>query len=207
MARAAHRFAATTVFRTPVVRPVLARIAAGILRLLGWSSRVRVPDVPKCLIVLAPHTSYWDFALLLAFALRHGVDAHWLGTHNLFRGPGGPLFRWLGGIPVDRTRRNGLVGAVVDAFESRDRLMVALAPEGSRYRRKRWKTGFHRIAEGAGVPVWLVGMDYPSRTIVADTLVWVTGNLDADLRRLGEFFSPLRGKRPRWQTPPLGSGG
>lgn len=207
MAPRSHRFARLTIFRTPVVRTVLRSIAVALLRVLRWRSRVVIPADPKVLIVLAPHTSYWDFPILLAVALEHRVDAHWLGTHTIFRGPGSPLFRWLGGIPVDRTRRQGLVGSVVEAFDEADRLLVGIAPEGSRYRRERWKTGFYRIAEGAGVPLWLVGIDYPSRTVSAERTFVITGDLEGDLRRLAEVFAPMRGRHPDRYTPPLGEAG
>ena len=204
MAGETRRLASITIFRTPVLRTVLGWIGGAVLWMLRWTTRVRVPEEPRLLIVLAPHTSYWDFPLLISIALRYRVDAHWLGTHNLFRGPGGPLFRWLGGIPVDRSRRQGLVGSVVEAFGARDRLIVGIAPEGSRFRRERWKTGFYRIAVGAGVPLWLVGMDYPSRTVVAEEVVRPTGDLEADLARIGEYFATFRGRHSDWYTAPLG---
>jgi 1-acyl-sn-glycerol-3-phosphate acyltransferase len=206
MARSAHRLASVTIFRTPVVRTVLRWMAIALLRLLRWRTIVEIPRDPKVLVLVAPHTSYWDFPIFLGAALQHRVDAHWLGTHNLFRGPGGPLFRWLGGIPVDRTRRNGLVASVVEAFDSADRLTVGIAPEGTRFRRERWKTGFYRIAEGAGVPLWLTGIDYPSRTIWADRMITLSGEVEADLEQIAAFYRPIRGRRPEWFTPPAGPG-
>jgi 1-acyl-sn-glycerol-3-phosphate acyltransferase len=194
------------VFRTPVVRTLLGWLSSFGLWAFRWRTVVRLPDGPKYVIVLAPHTSYWDFPILVGAALKHGVECSWLATANLFRGPARWLFRWLGGIPVDRSRRNGLVDAVTEAFYEADRLAVAIAPEGSRHPRDRWKTGFYRIAVAAEVPFGLAFVDFATRTVGIDEPFSPTGDLEADLRRIEAFYAPKRGRHPDWYTPPLGRG-
>ncbi len=185
-----------------MVRTILKWISGAVLWVFRWKTRLTLPEAPRVVAVVAPHSSYWDFPILIAAALKHGVDAHWIGTHRLFRGPGWPFFRWLGGIPVDRSRRNGLVASVIEAIHADQHVILALAPEGSRYRREEWKTGFYRIAMGAGVPLFLVGIDYETKTVRADLTFVPTGDLESDLARIGEYFAPMRGKRPEWYTPP-----
>ena len=199
-----NRSARWTIFRTPILRQVLGWVSTVLLWAFRWKTIVVLPDAPKVVLVVAPHTSYWDLPVGLAAALKHGIDAHWLGTHRLFRGPGGPLFRWLGGIPVDRTRRNGLVASVVEALDADEHVMLAVAPEGTRFLRDHWKTGFYRIALGAGVPLWLASLDYGTRTVRADTLLSLTGEAATDFARIGEFYAGVRAKNPGWFTPPTG---
>ena len=206
MAPRPYRPARITVFRTPVIRTILRWIAALWLWAFRWKTVLVLPDDPKAVAVIAPHTSYWDFPVLVAAGLKHGVDVHWLGTHRLFRGPGRPLFRWLGGIPVDRSRSNGLVAAAIDAMRADEHGMLTVAPEGTRYRRDAWKTGFHRIAVGAGVPLFLVGLDYGTKTVRADVTFMPGDDVKADLVRIGEFYAPMQGKHPELFTPPAHPG-
>ena len=108
-----------TVFDTPVLRTVLRWTSQAGLCLAGWHSRIELPSDPKYVLIVAPHTSYWDFRILLTTALVHGVRAHWLGNHTLFQSPFRPLFRRLGGIPINPSERGwGRVAAVIDVFRS-----------------------------------------------------------------------------------------
>ncbi len=177
-----------------------------VARFILWVTRWRI-DIPteppkRAVFVVAPHTSYWDALILLPAAEVARIDPHWMGTHNLFRFPFRPLMRWFGGIPVDRTRRNGLVASAVAAFSEVDHLQLALAPEGTRFLAERWKTGFYRIAEGAGVPLVLVFIDYRRRVLgIGDTFM-PSGDIEADMARIRDFYADVTPKRPEWFAPP-----
>lgn len=141
-------------------------IAGGIiLRKLGWRMEGEFPDLSRVVIALAPHSSNWDFMIgaAVVFALRLRVA--FIGKHTLFRGPLGAFMRWLGGIPVDRSRPEGLVDAMVAEFSRRDKLWLAIAPEGTRTHGAHFKSGFYRIAKAVGVPVFPVYFNYRRKVI------------------------------------------
>jgi 1-acyl-sn-glycerol-3-phosphate acyltransferase len=192
-----------TVFDTPVVGTLLRWAASGVLRLAGWSSRIVLPDAPQFVVAVAPHTSFWDFPILMATALVHRVRGHWLGKHTLFRGPFRPFFRWLGGIAVDPTRAGeGRVAAALEVLRQTERLIVGVAPEATLRRVERWRTGFYHIALGAGIPIVLVALDYPSRTVTAGGSFVPTGDTVADFARIRAFYAPVRGRHPDRFTLP-----
>jgi 1-acyl-sn-glycerol-3-phosphate acyltransferase len=176
-----------------------ASIGRGLLRLLGWRLQGELPDLPKFVITAAPHSSNWDFLIGIAavFALR--LDVHFVGKAELFRGPLGPPMRWLGGLPVDRHRPEGFVEQIVARFRERDQLLLAMAPEGTRKPVERWKSGFYRIAMGAGVPIVAGYFDNAHKRVGFGPVLYPTGDLEADFGRLHEFYGGMerRGKRVR----------
>ncbi|HEX2722936.1 MAG TPA: 1-acyl-sn-glycerol-3-phosphate acyltransferase, partial [Gemmatimonadaceae bacterium] len=115
------------------------------LQLGGWKFEGAMPDEPKFVIIVAPHTSNWDFVLGVAALFSLGLKITFLGKHTLFKGPLRPLMHWLGGVPVDRSVSRDRVGEAVAAFERADRMIMAVAPEGTRKPVKEWKTGFYHI--------------------------------------------------------------
>lgn len=131
-----------------------------LLRLMGWRIVGSPPNTPKMMIVAAPHTSNWDGFLLLLAMLAAGLDLRWVGKHTLFKGPWGGLLRWAGGVSVNRAKAKDFVGSVVQTYAERDSLALVIAPEGTRKRTARWKSGFHRIAVEAKVPIVCGYMDY-----------------------------------------------
>ena len=120
------------------------------LRANGWRIEGEMPNLPKFIIVGAPHTSNWDLPYTLAAGLHYGVRVHWMGKDSIFKWPYGGLMHWLGGIPVDRSKPNNAVAQMVEKFAASDRLVVVIPPEGTRGKITRWKTGFYHIAVGAG---------------------------------------------------------
>ena len=172
----------------------LARL---ILRLARWRLEVTVPDAPKCIICVAPPTSNWDFILgKLAYAAA-GRRAGFLMKAQWFVWPLGCFFRAIGGIPVPR-RRGGdsLTGEVVARFEAATRLQLAITPEGTRSRTGRWHTGFLHIARRAGVPVQLAVIDYRDRYIGITRTFVPTGDTEADLRAVKEYYRGREGRHP-----------
>jgi 1-acyl-sn-glycerol-3-phosphate acyltransferase len=171
-------------------------IGRAYLNLLGWRSLGGAPRLRKYVLVAAPHTSNWDFPLLLAFSWVHDVRVSWLGKHTLFRGPMGWFFRATGGIPVDRRAAQGVVASVAAAFRDADRLIVAISPEGSRSHREHWKSGFYHVARTANVPIVLGVLDYGRREGGFGPVIEPSGDVHADMDRIREFYADKQGKRP-----------
>lgn len=170
------------------------------LRLLGWRVEGAIPDEPKFVAIAAPHTSYWDFPHMIAFAFATGQHVCFLMKASLFIGPLGTLFRALGGIPVDRASSGGLVESVAREFAEHDALIVVIAPEGTRARGEYWKSGFYHLAKRAGVPIALGFLDYGRGVVGYGPLFWPGG--DADEQRLAAFYADKRGRYPENETPP-----
>jgi 1-acyl-sn-glycerol-3-phosphate acyltransferase len=168
-------------------------LADKILELLGWKFTGSVPDLPKMIIIGAPHTTNWDFLVYLGALHHYRLDASYIGKHTLFRWPLGWLFRRLGGIPVDRTKPGGQVRQVVDALESSDRMILVIAPEGTRSAAPHWKSGFLHIAAEAGVPILLAYIDFPSRRAGMGPLVDFDGDIAGFMDRCREFYAGKRG--------------
>jgi 1-acyl-sn-glycerol-3-phosphate acyltransferase len=192
-----------TVFDTAVVAPMLAWVSRVVLRLRGWTTSVLLPEGGRAVVVLAPHTSYWDFPILMMLAFAHRVSARWMATDALFRRPYGWLFRWLGGIPVDRSRSLGLTASAVATFDEWDRLLLCIAPEGTRYPVERWRTGFYRIAVGAGVPILLAFVDSATRTAAAVESFMPSGDLAVDGELIRSYYRGKVGIRPERTTVPV----
>jgi 1-acyl-sn-glycerol-3-phosphate acyltransferase len=123
------------------------------LRMLGWRIEGSFPNVPKAVIIAAPHTSNWDGAITLATVLAMRLNLSWMGKNSMFRWPFGRLLRWMGGIPIDRTATRGVVQASIDAFKTNESLLMVIAPEGTRAAvAGEWKLGFYPISSGAALP-------------------------------------------------------
>jgi 1-acyl-sn-glycerol-3-phosphate acyltransferase len=162
----------------------------------GWSFEGSIPDVAKAVIIVAPHTSNWDFVIGAAGMLALDLDLRFLGKHTLFKGPMGVLMRLLGGIPVDRAQPgSGVVEEMGERIKSSDHLLLAVAPEGTRGDVGRWKTGFHRIARAAEVPILAIALDYGRRQIRFREPFTPSPDLEADIVELQEFFADSHGRR------------
>ncbi len=171
-------------------------IGRAIYRAAGWTFPGSIPDIPKAVIVVAPHTSNWDFVIGAAAMLAMDLDARFLGKHTLFKGPLGAFMRFLGGIPVDRSGGGkGVVEDMVARFQTSDQLVLALAPEGTRKAVTQWKTGFHRIALAADVPIVATALDWGRREIRFREPLPPTEDVAADIEELQQFFAGARGRR------------
>ena len=167
-----------------------------IMRTAGWSFQGEAPNTPKAVLAVAPHSSNWDFIVGVVAMLALDLDARFLGKHTLFKGPLGIFMRWLGGIPVDRNHPRGVVDQVGDLFRSSDQMILALAPEGTRSAVTGWKTGFHRIAVAADVPIIAIAFDYETGEIRFRPSFTPTDDVEADVAELQRFCSGARGRRP-----------
>ena len=173
------------------------RICGLLLRLLGWRIEGEVPNLPKFVVAVAPHTSNWDFVIGAAAMFALDLRLAFIGKHTLFRGPFGAILRWRGGIPVDRASPHGVVGDSIAAFSRMDRRILAIAPEGTRRQVKQFKSGFLQIARGAGVPVMLATLDWGAKVVRLGPTFEPGVDVEADRRRTEAFFAPVRGRNSR----------
>lgn len=163
-------------------------LAIVILRRIGWRLTGEIPDVPKLLFTIAPHTSNWDFlfGVLVMYSMKFKVS--WLAKHSMFVWPIKRLMLAWGGLPVHRHAAKGLAEQVADQFRSQDTMVIAIAPEGTRSKVGHLKTGFLRIANAAEVPILLTAIDYKTKQVVFGELFHPTGNIEADERACYEYF-------------------
>ncbi len=173
-----------------------AFIARSIMRLTGWRFEGSFPDIAKFVVIVAPHTSNWDFFVGVMAMFAAGFRGTFLGKHTLFRWPVGLVMRWLGGVPVNRSSANNVVEQVIDYFRTRPAMILALSPEGTRKKLPVWRSGFYNIAKGAGVPIMPVALDYSRRRIVFLPPMYPTDDRPADFARLGANFNAQMAYRP-----------
>lgn len=172
-----------------------------IATLLGWKIEGVVPDIPKMVIIGAPHTSNWDFFLFLATIHHFDIRVRFLGKHSLFRWPFGWMFRKVGGIPVDRTRAGGIVRQVEAAFDERERMILVIAPEGTRRAASAWKSGFVEIAERVGIPVVFAGVDGPNKVLTISRPEPVGSDRGQFMDRVRAFYADKPGINPKGKGP------
>ncbi len=198
MERARHTF-----FEIPFISIPIGWLCRVVLRVMGWHFEGKVPDIPKCVVVFAPHTSNWDFILGILFAFALGLKASFLGKDSIFRWPIlGRLFCRIGGIPVDRSESHRLVDYVVGVFQERDRFMLGISPEGTRKKVESWKTGFYRVALDAQVPIVLAFLDYGRKVGGFGPLVYPTGDIYADIEPIQDFYATIVARYPELSSLP-----
>lgn len=172
-------------------------IARTLMSWCGWCIEGDIPNLPKFVLIGAPHTSNWDFVLAMATLSALNIKVSWMGKHTLFRWPFKGVLKWLGGVPVDRTNRSGgIVSQTIEVMNKRDQFVIALMPEGTRTKVHRWKSGFYRIAQGAKVPIVLVRFDYGRKVIGIGPVIEPSGDITADLAHIQSFFTGIEGKNP-----------
>lgn len=147
--------------RYPLLRP----LGMWILRIMGWTGEGVVPDCPRAVVAFAPHSTNWDFVVGAAMLVALEMRISFIAKHTLFIGPLGWFVRWLGGIPVDRSRPEGFAELMVRVFEGTQARWLVVAPDGTRKLVPRFKTGFYRIAQEAGVPIVPVYLNHERRVI------------------------------------------
>jgi 1-acyl-sn-glycerol-3-phosphate acyltransferase len=173
----------------------LRALGRTMLRLMRFSVEGEVPDLPRFVIAIAPHTSNWDFVVGVAAMFALDLRLAFIAKHTLFRGPFDRMLRWMGGIPVDRASPHGVVAASIEGFSREERRILVIAPQGTRTRGARYRSGFLHIARGAGVPVTLASLDFGARCIRLGPTFFPGDDIEGELRRVEEFFSRIRGCR------------
>lgn len=165
-------------------------------RMRGWKARGAPPVDGRCVIIAAPHTSNWDFLYFIGLTEDIGIQPHFMAKDSLFRWPMGKFMRDMGGVPVVRSSRQNVVDTMVAEFARRDRFMLTIAPEGTRGKVGQWRTGFYHIAMKAGVPLVVGMMDYGTKTGGLGPAIWPTGDYDADMAKIFEFYRTVTPKHP-----------
>lgn len=187
----------TTVFDTPGLRPAMKAAAKVFLKILGWKAVFQPEPKKKYFAIAAPHTSNWDFPLFISIALSLNIKSYWMGKHTLFRKPYGWFFKWLGGLPIDRSRSVNTVDQFIEHFNNAKELVLANAPEGTRKRVEKWKSGFYHISLGAKVPIALAFLDYKRKEGGIGAYFEPTGDFQKDMKYIKMFYSNIAPKYPK----------
>lgn len=175
---------------------MIRKISKLILKLFGWKLSGSFPAEKKYIIVVAPHTSNWDYVVGQLFCLSFGVRSSVMIKKELFYFPLGGLLRALGGVPVDRDKKTDIVEQMIDEFKNRDSFVLTITPEGTRKRVTEWKTGFHRIALGANIPVLPGFVDYKKKLVGTGDFFSLSGDLQSDMTAVKQFFKDINPKYP-----------
>lgn len=155
-----------------------------------------MPGLSKFVMILAPHTSNWDLIIVLAVMYTLGIKFFWFGKKEIFHWPVGGFFKWLGGIPINRGSRQNMVRQTVEIIQSREQIIVGVAPEGTRSKSKYWKTGFYHIAHQAQIPIVFAFLDYACKVGGFGPVMETTGDIEADMKIIRGFYSGITAKYP-----------
>ena len=186
-----------TIFNTPILSYIFHILARIIMRLVGWRVDGKLPDLPKYVLIGAPHTSNWDFVLFLGVIFTLRANVKFMGKAEIFRSPIGWFFYFCGGVPVDRKKATGLVEQMVDACNKADKFILVIAPEGTRHHVTDWKRGFYHIAKGAGVPIVMAKVDGKHKTVHIGQIFHPTDDIEADMKAIKGNFEGVVGINPR----------
>jgi len=191
------KIARRTVFNTPVVTPVLRLISTLVLKLIGWKPIGKPLEHQRFVLIGAPHTSNWDFPIMLMVVLKLRLNLHWMGKHTLFPFPVSGLMKWLGGIPINRTATHGVVDQIVEQYHQREDLVVLVPPEGTRAKVAQWKTGFYHIANNARVPILMGYIDASRKEAGLADFFHPSGDLEKDMQDIRAFYADKKGINPQ----------
>lgn len=169
-------------------------LAGSLLRLSGWRLLGQLPDVPKLILIGAPHSSYWDGVWGLMMKVALGININIMIKREVLEGPLGIILRPIGMIPINRKAALNVVGQMVKRFDEQERMWLGITPEGTRKHVTHWKSGFLRIAREANVPIQPIFIDYPSKSFTLGPLIHASDDPDADMATIRALFSPYRGK-------------
>lgn len=157
------------------------------IRMMGMKLGGTIPDVPKAILLGVPHTSNWDLLLAMGMKYELGLDYSWMMKKEAFFFPFGSMFKAMGGIPIDRKAAKDVVGQMEDWFASKDKAWIGITPEGTRAKVDKYKKGYLRIAYATGVPVFVVGVNSETKTLVFDQFMDLTGDIEVDNANIREF--------------------
>lgn len=178
---------------------LVQKIAQFVLRVIGWRTHVIPPPTSRYVLIGAPHTSNWDFLVVLLLMAAESIPIRIIGKDSLFRGPMGVFMRSLGAIPANRKERTNLVDQIAAKFDEYDELIIGISPEGTRKKAARWRTGFYYIALKAEVPIVMAYFDYGNKVCGLGPSLEPTGDIQADFMIIRDFYSEIVGKYPHKQ--------
>jgi 1-acyl-sn-glycerol-3-phosphate acyltransferase len=184
----------------PLANSLLYWLARFLFRISGWGVEGDLPDIPKYVIIVT-HTSNWDLIVGLTgwSILSYGFSTtmlSWLGKAEMFRGPLSSFLKWIGGVPIKRRSQHNAVEQSIQAFRSREKLVMAIAPEGTRKKATHWKTGFYYIAQGARVPIVFGFFDYKRKVVGIGPAIIPSGDIQADMEIIRDFYSKVHARYP-----------
>lgn len=168
---------------------------------MGWQTKGAPPDLKKYVLIAAPHSTNWDFVYFLLIIFKFKVPVRWMGKHSMFIPPFKGLLKRLGGIPVNRSVQGNLVASMAEEFCRANRMILTIAPSGTRQQVGKWKTGFYHIAHQAGIPIVCGFIDYQKRQGGIGPVIFPTGDMDSDLKSIQNFYKDKSGKYPEYGTP------
>ncbi len=167
------------------------------LKVTGWKMEGTFPkELKKAVLVVAHHTSNWDFPIGLAISFKMRIAPFWMGKHTIFTGRFGGFMKWLGGVPIQRTKASNVVDQIVDVFNNNDEFVVVITPEGTRSKVNHWKAGFYRIATAANVPVVCGFLDYKRKVGGFGPVINLTNYIEEDMLKLRDFYDTVTAKFP-----------
>lgn len=186
-----------SVFNTPIIKSLCRGLSILGLYLSGWKV-IPPPDIkPPYVVIGAPHTSNWDFLLMLAAVFLTKMDVKWMGKNSLFPPVLGGISRWFGGIPIDRNKSFNVVGQMVNEFKANQSLSLIIAPEGTRKKVSQWKSGFYHIAHKAGVPIMLGVIDAEAKEVRFAGFFTPSGDYEKDFPLILKQYADSKGIVPK----------
>ena len=186
-----------TIFNTPILSTLFHHFARFMMRRRGWRIEGKLPDLPKFVLIGAPHTSNWDFLLFLGVIFSLRANVRFMGKAELFRFPHGWFFRYCGGVPVDRKKSTGLVEQMVKVSNESKKFILTIAPEGTRHQVVEWKRGFYHIARNAGIPIVMAVVDGRHKTVRIGQVFHPTEDMEEDMKTIKGYFDGIVGIHPR----------
>ncbi len=164
---------------------------------MGWKLEGTLsPELKKCVMIVVPHTSWIDFIIGVLSRGVMGLEMNFVAKRELFSWPFGAYFRWMGGAPLNRQKNENKVEAIAKLFAAREVFRLAIAPEGTRKKVDRWKTGFYYIALAANVPVVAIAFDYRNKTVKIAQPLYLSGDIEADVAHLENNYCDVHGYKP-----------
>lgn len=175
---------------------ILKLIGKGLMKLTGWKTTGHFPKDERVVLVVGPHTSNWDFIIAMSAVLSWDIHIHWLGKHSIFKKGFRRILKSLGGIPVNRANPQDLMNEIQAIASQYQGFIIGMAPEGTRKKVERLKTGFLRIATQTNSKIMLAGIDFSNKTIQLGEFFTPSGDIEKDLENIKSYFSHFSGKRP-----------
>ncbi len=173
---------------------MISSISRCLLKCFGWQIIKATQQTKRCVLIVYPHTSNWDFVIGILVKSAEKLHVQWLGKKELFWGPAGFFMRALGGIPVDRKQPDGMLDTLAQRFSTEQQLTIAITPEGTRSFRPHWKSGFYRLAKAADVPIVMVALDFTSKQIRFSEPLYLAEDTATDLTKIQHFYTGVTGK-------------
>jgi 1-acyl-sn-glycerol-3-phosphate acyltransferase len=181
----------------PKANNLIKTLAQWFIALVGWKTEGDLNLLPKKFVaIMAPHTSNWDLLFALGTLTALGIKFNWFGKKEAFRWPFAGLFKLLGGIPIERSTRHNMVEQTAALIRSRERVIIGIAPEGTRSNSKYWKTGFYRIAHQAAVPIAFGFLDWKRKVGGIGPLMETTGDIEKDLKVIRSYYKGVTARNP-----------